>query len=77
MKNKKEILVRTDCEAILKFFENKNSEPISQCRWLAFKDRILNGNYRVNFKHIKSKDNSLADKIFRCIFLEQVLEKLP
>ena len=33
--NKKEILVRTDCEAIVKFFNNKNSKIISRRRWLA------------------------------------------
>ena len=51
--NKKEILVGTDCEAIIKFFNNKNSKKISQRRWLAFKDRIINSNYKVVFKHIK------------------------
>ena len=47
--NKKEILVRTDCEAIVKFFNNKNSKRINQRRWLAFKDKIINSNYRVIF----------------------------
>ena len=43
--NKKEILVRTDCEAIVKFFNNKNSKRINQRIWLSFKDRILNSNH--------------------------------
>ena len=30
--NKKEILVRTDCEAIVKFFNNRNSNWVSQRR---------------------------------------------
>ena len=47
--NKKEILVRTDCEPIVKFFNNKNSKRINQRRWLAFKDRIINSNCRVIF----------------------------
>ena len=33
--NKKEILIRTDCEAIVKIFNNKNSKRINQRRWLA------------------------------------------
>ena len=44
--NKKEILVRTDCEAIVKFFNNRDSKRISQRRWLSFKDRILNSNMK-------------------------------
>ena len=68
--NKKEILVRTDCEVIVKFFNNKNSNRINQRRWLAFKDRIINSNYRVVFEHIKSSDNSFADKLSRCLFME-------
>ena len=75
--NKKEILVRTDCEAIVKYFNNKNSKRINQRWWLAFKDRIINSNYRVIFEHIRGSDNSLADKLSRCLFIEQVTEKPP
>ena len=75
--NKKEILVRTDCKAIVKFFNNKNSKRISQRRWLAFKKRILISNYKVIFEHIKGKDNSLADNLSRCLSLETVIEKPP
>ena len=75
--NKKEILVRTDCEAIVKFFHNKNSKRISQRRWLAFKDRILNSNYHIIFEHIKGKNNILADTLSRCLFFEIVTEKPP
>ena len=75
--NKKEILVRTDCEAIVKFFNNKNSKRKNQRRWLAFKHRIVNSNYRVIFEHIKGSDNSLVDKLSRCLFIEQVTEKPP
>ena len=53
----------TDCEAIVKLFNNRNSKRISQRRWLAFKDRILTSNYKVIFEHIKRKDNSLADSL--------------
>ena len=70
---KKEILVRTDYEAVVKIFNNKNSKR----RWLALKDRIINSNYRVIFEHIKGSENSLADRLSRCLFIEQVLEKRP
>ena len=75
--NWKEILVRIDCEVIVKFFNNKNSKKISQRRWLSFKDRVLNSNYKVIFEHIKGKDNSLANNLSRCLFIEQVTEKSP
>ena len=75
--NKKEILTRTDCEAMVKFFNDKNSKCINQQRWLPFKDRIINSNHKVVFEHIKSSDNSLADKLSRCLFIEQITEKPP
>ena len=69
--------MRTDCEAVVKFFNNKNSKRINQQRRLAFKDRIINSNYRVIFEHIKLSDNSLADKLSRYLFIEQVTKKPP
>ena len=71
------MIVRTDCEAIVKFFNNKNSKRINQRKWLAFKDRIINSNYRIVFEHIKGTDNSLANNLSRCLFIEQVLKKPP
>lgn len=64
---KKEILVRTDCEAIVKFYENKNCNSISQRRWLTFENRIINSTYNIKFEHIKGLDNRLADKLSRNI----------
>ena len=77
MLNKRKILVRTDCEAIVKFFNNKNSNRINQRRWLAFKDRIINSNYKVILEHIKGSDNSHANKLSRCLLIEQIPEKFP
>lgn len=54
-----------DCEAILKFYVNKNIKRISQPGWLAFKDRIINSAYKVKFEHIKGIDNESADKLSR------------
>ena len=62
---------------IVKFFNNKNSKWINQRRWLAFKDRIVNTIYKIVFEHIKSSDDGLADKLSRCIFLDQVIENPP
>lgn len=52
---------------MVKFYENKNSKRISQQRWSAFKDKIINSAYNVKFEHIKGIDNELADKLSRSI----------
>lgn len=54
-----------DCEAILKFYVNKNIKRISQPGWLAFKDRIINSAYKVKFEHIKGIDNGLTNTLSR------------
>jgi len=62
--NKNEILVRTDCEAIVKFHQKINQKASSKRRWLNFMDTIsIYPN--VIFEYIKGKDNSLADQLSR------------
>jgi len=72
--SKKEILVRIDCEAIVKFHNNQHSKRINQRRWLTFRDKIVNNNYNVIFEHIKGKDNSLADQLSRITLIEFLQE---
>ena len=64
---KREIIIRTDCEAIVKFYKLKNEKRSSQCRWLNFTERIINTGVKIEIKHIKGKDNSLADSLSRLI----------
>ena len=40
--SKKEITIRTDCEAAVKFYKLKNEKRSSQRRWLNFTERIIN-----------------------------------
>ena len=61
--NKPEILVRTDCEAIVKFYQKINDKNSSRRRWLNFLDTI--SIYNLKFEHIKGKDNNLADQLSR------------
>jgi len=69
--NKQEILVRTDCEAIVKFHQKIEGKNSSKRRWLNFLDAT--SIYNISLEHIKGKDNSLADQLSRlmktnCLF---------
>ena len=61
--NKPEVLIRTDCEAIVKFHERINEKTSSKRRWLNFIDAT--SIYTLKFEHVKGKDNGLADKLSR------------
>lgn len=62
--NKSEIIVRTDCEAIVKFHQTINQKNSSKRRWLNFVDTISVYN-NIIFEYIKGKDNNLADQLSR------------
>ncbi|KAL4568034.1 hypothetical protein LXL04_023634 [Taraxacum kok-saghyz] len=65
--SKKEITLRTDCEAIVSFYNKMNgdSKKSSRRRWLNFLDRINNTGLTINIEHIKKKDNKAADILSR------------
>ena len=65
--SKKEITIRTDCEAIVKFYKLKNEKRSSQRRWLNFTERIINTGIKIEIEYIKGIDNSLADSLSRLI----------
>ena len=65
--SKKEITIRTDCAAIVKFYKLKNEKRSSQRRWLNFTERIINTGIKIEIEHIKGSDNSLADSLSRLI----------
>ena len=68
--NKNEILVRTDCEAIVSFYKNRNDKKMSRRRWIKFIDTLVNSGYNVKIEHIKGKNNNLADMLSRYIYGE-------
>lgn len=68
----KEITIRTDCEAIEKYLENKKERGILSNRWLKFKNAVFNRGTNINWEHIKRKTNFLPDKLSR-LFIEQEL----
>ena len=71
--SKKEITLRTDCEAIVSFYNKMNgdSKRSSRRRWLNFLDRINNTGLTINIEHIKGKGNKAAD------ILSRLLENKP
>ena len=57
----KEFTVRTDYEAICRYYNQINSKKSLTRRWVLFEDTIAGNGYKVIFEHIKGKDNSLPD----------------
>ena len=64
--NKQEIVTRTDCEAIVKYFktEKENNKRVMS-RWIDFKNEIINTGIKVIFEHIAGKKNQFADFLSR------------
>ena len=67
----KEFTVRTDCEAICRYYNKVNSKKSSTRRWVLFEDIITENGYRVIFEHIKGKDNTLPDIFSRSSILQE------
>lgn len=67
--SKKEITIRTDCEAIVSFYNKMKGESkrSSRRRWLNFLDRISNTGLIIEIKHIKGSDNKAADILSRLL----------
>jgi len=67
----KEFIVRTDCEAICKYYNKVNSKKSSTRRWVLFEDIITGNGYNVIFEHIKGKDNTLPDIFSQSSILQE------
>ena len=63
--SKKQITIRTDCEAIVKFSDTKNERKLTSNRWLKFREFVLNRGFKIKWEHIKGKDNKLPDLLSR------------
>nr|QVX19934.1 ORF3 polyprotein [Spiraea yellow leafspot virus] len=63
--SKGEVTIRTDCQAIISFYEKLNANKPSRVRWLSFCDYITNTGVQVKFEHIKGKNNQIADTLSR------------
>nr|AXG50786.1 ORF3 [Piper yellow mottle virus] len=71
--DKKEIVIRTDCQAIISFFNKSSVNKPSRVRWIGFTDYITGLGIDVKFQHIDGKENSLADSLSRltCSLIRQ------
>ncbi|KAG6470754.1 hypothetical protein ZIOFF_071831 [Zingiber officinale] len=65
--DKEELLIRTDCQAIISFFNKSAQNKPSRVRWIAFTDFITGLGIPVQFQHIEGKDNLLADALSRLL----------
>lgn len=68
---KDEITVRTDCEAIVRFYDNMITDldrgRTSIKRWLKFAFNLQTKGYRIHFEYLEGKENGIADTLSRYI----------
>ena len=65
--DRKELLIRTDCQAIIAFYNKSSEHKPSRVRWIAFTDFITGMGIPVLFEHIDGKQNILADALSRLV----------
>ena len=65
--DKREILIRTDCQAIISFFNKSAQNKPSRVRWMTFIDYITGSGVEVQFEHIEGTSNILTDSLSRLI----------
>ncbi|KAJ4778498.1 polyprotein [Rhynchospora pubera] len=63
--DQKEITLRTDCQAIISFYNKSAQNKPSRVRWINFVDFVTGTGVQVNFEHIDGKMNVLADSLSR------------
>nr|WGH47421.1 polyprotein [Theobroma cacao] len=65
--DKKEITLRTDCQAIISFYSKSALHKPSRVRWIAFTDFLTGTGVTINIEHIDGKLNTLADHLSRIV----------
>nr|UNA88853.1 polyprotein [Jujube mosaic-associated virus] len=65
--DKEEITLRTDCQAIISFYNKSATNKPSRVRWLNFTDFITGTGVKIVFEHIDGRQNVLADSLSRLI----------
>lgn len=65
--DKQEVTIRTDCGAIVSFYNKSNSNKASRVRWMKFADAITGTGINVKIEHIDGKNNVLADSLSRLV----------
>nr|GEZ41981.1 TPA: orf y [Tanacetum cinerariifolium] len=67
--DKQEVTLRTDCQAIISFYNKTNSNKSSRVRWIKFADAVTGTDVKINIEHIEGKHNTLADSLSRLVNL--------
>nr|WDR24967.1 polyprotein [Camellia sinensis badnavirus] len=65
--DKRSIVLRTDCQAIVSFINKTVENKPSRSRWLTLRDYVTGLGIEVSFEHISGKDNLLADTLSRLV----------
>ncbi|ATZ69477.1 ORF3 polyprotein [Cacao swollen shoot Ghana L virus] len=66
--DKKHLILRTDCQAIVMFHNKTTTHKPSRVRWITFSDYLTGLGVEVTIEHITGKDNLLADNLSRLVF---------
>ncbi|AAA03171.1 polyprotein [Cacao swollen shoot Togo B virus] len=66
--DKKHLVVRTDCQAIVTFYNKTSTHKPSRIRWITFSDYITGLGVPVTIEHIDGKENQLADTLSRLVY---------
>ncbi|CAL5429333.1 unnamed protein product [Camellia sinensis] len=66
--DKTQLTLRTDCQAIISFFNKTVDHKPSRSRWIAFTDYITGLGIEVSLEHINGSDNTLADALSRLVY---------
>ncbi|GKD96778.1 putative polyprotein, partial [Tanacetum coccineum] len=67
--DKQEVTLKTDCQAIISFYNKTNSNKSSRVRWIKFADAVTGTGVKINIEHIEGKHNTLADSLSRVVNL--------
>lgn len=67
--DKGEVTLRTDCQAIISFYNKSAVNKPSRVRWLSFTDYLTGTGVKVKLEHIDGKHNLYADILSRLVGL--------
>ncbi|GKA93930.1 putative polyprotein [Tanacetum coccineum] len=67
--DKQKVTLRTDCQAIICFYNKTNSNKSSRVRWIKFADAVTGTGVKINIEHIEGKHNTLANSLSRLVNL--------
>ncbi|GKD53224.1 hypothetical protein Tco_1286611 [Tanacetum coccineum] len=67
--DKQEVTLRTDCQAIISFYNKTNSSKSSRVRWIKFADAVTGTGIKINIEDKEGKHNTFADSLSRLVNL--------